>query len=458
MKNKIILPIMLAVIFVFTACEKILDRETLQQIPGDVALSNDDNVKGLLVGTYSLMNDQNLFGGITLTVSELFATDGELTFVGTYSGLRQISNRTVNSSNENARDTWMTAYKAINNANLVLHALNVVEEADRDVVEGEARFLRALIYFELVKFYSYSAYDVDATQNSQLGVPLVLTPTLTLEDAQRKPQRATVDQVYNQIVNDLTIAANLLPQQNSYYATWGAATALLARVHLQMGKYAEARDYADEVIQSGLYNLQVDYDRVFNNDNNTSEDIFANQFSTQTRFSAMTEYWTLPQYGGRDGDIIVEQAHLDLYDPFDARLALFFYDEDYGSWFTGKWNNQYGVVHILRLAEMYLIRAEANFRLGTSIGDSPLNDINYICRRAKLGTVDNPYYATLTLDDILLQRRLELACEGHRLHDVKRLKESVGVLPWNDPRLTYPIPFREIQAYLPEVLPQNPGY
>ncbi|MEO8116773.1 MAG: RagB/SusD family nutrient uptake outer membrane protein, partial [Bacteroidota bacterium] len=123
------------------------------------------------------------------------------------------------------------------------------------------------------------------------------------------------------------------------------------------------------------------------------------------------------------------------------------------STYTGKFENLYGNVHIIRLAEMYLIRAEANFRMGTSIGTDPVNDINKIRNRVNL-----PDYTAneLTLDKILLERKLELAFEGFTLHDLKRTEGAAGVFNWNDPKLVYPIPQRELRVNAN--LTQNDGY
>jgi starch-binding outer membrane protein, SusD/RagB family len=142
-----------------------------------------------------------------------------------------------------------------------------------------------------------------------------------------------------------------------------------------------------------------------------------------------------------------------LYAPEDARLALFYEDEDLGFMRTGKWNNQYGNINIIRLAEMYLTRAEANLRAGTAVGATPLADVNFIRARAGVAPL-----TSLTLDDVLLERRLELAFEGHMIHDMKRTERAVGSLPFNSPRLIYPIPQREMDANIGLEGQQNEGY
>ena len=103
------------------------------------------------------------------------------------------------------------------------------------------------------------------------------------------------------------------------------------------------------------------------------------------------------------------------------------------------------------LQKCILIRAESNFRMGTSVGDTPLNDVNRIRVRAQLAPL-----ATVTLADILLERKLELAFEGFSLDDVKRLHLNVGTLAWNSPKLIFPIPKREI--IVNNNLTQNQGY
>ena len=120
-------------------------------------------------------------------------------------------------------------------------------------------------------------------------------------------------------------------------------------------------------------------------------------------------------------------------------------------WFTKKWYNYFDNIPVVRLTELYLMRAECNFRLGTSIGADPLDDINVLRDRAGIGELED-----LTLDAILLERNKELAFEGYRLHDLKRTKKNIGTFPHNSPKMVFPIPYREISVN--PALVQNPGY
>jgi hypothetical protein len=433
---------------ILAGCSKYLDLKPSQSIDESVALTSDENVKSVLQGAYSKFALSGIYGGCLLRNAELLGGDGEIQWVGTYIDPRQIYLKTMLKTNSDVEAQWKESYEVINSVNNVLTALNVVKESDRDRVKGESLFLRGMMYFDLVRFFAQQ-YKFDAA-NDQLGVPLVLTPTGVVTAA-NNVTRNTVDAVYTQVITDLTAAVSLLPEDNSVYASSGAANALLARVYLQKGDYAKARDAADAVIGSGMYILQPTYAKVFNNDNNTSEDIFATQITAQDDFSAMTEFFSTQDYGGRDGDIIILDGHLNLYPVGDKRYDLFYNGN--GSIECGKWNNQYGVVNLIRLAEMYLIRAETNIRLSTNVGATPLDDYNMTHTRAGLDPA-----VSVTLDDILLERRLELAFEGFKIHDVRRLHEDVGDLPYNDPKLIFPIPAREIQANPSLKDQQNPGY
>ena len=437
-----------ALLGLFTGCDKYLDLEPSQNISENIALTSDENVKVVLQGAYSQFALPGIYGGNLLRNAELMGGNGEIKWVGTYIDPRQLFNKTILTTNSEVEVQWRDSYKVINTVNNILSALGKVKEDDRTRVEGEALFLRSLMYFDLVRFFA-DQYQFGVA-NTQLGVPLVLTPTGVLSES-NFVSRNTVDEVYNQVITDLMAAASKLPEDNDVYASSGAANALLARVYLQKGDYAKARDAANTVIGSDFYALNTTYAAEFNNDNNTSEDIFATQITSQDRFSSMTEFFSVPEFGGRDGDIEILDGHLALYPDGDKRLDLFFNGN--GSIECGKWNNQYGIINLIRLAEMYLIRAECNIRLSTNVGATPLEDYNTIHTRAGLDPV-----LTITLADILLERRLELAFEGFKIHDVRRLHQNVGILPYNDPKLLFPIPARELEANPKLKTQQNPGY
>ena len=428
------------------ACDDNLEIEPAQAIRDDLALSSPQNVKAVLIGAYDELGVSDVFGGETLMNSELLGGDGEILWQGTFNAPREIFNKNIQTVNDNASEVWLESYETINIVNNVLSALDVFTDTDeRNQVEGEAKFIRAISYFELVKFYA-QPYESGQT-NAQAGVPLVLEPTRVLS-SDNEVGRNTVEEVYTQVISDLNDAIAKLPESNGFFATEGAAEALLARVYLQMGNFSNARDLANAVIESGNYDLENDFAGAFNQDANPDEYIFAMQVSTQDGLNQLNTFFATPQYGARDGDIGILDTHLELYPEGDVR-GDFFYED--GGTFTFKFTSQYANIPVIRLAEMYLIRAEANLQESTEVGATPLDDINTIRSRANA-----PLLTEVTLDDVYLERRLELAFEGHKIHDIKRLKQSVGEFTYDANELVFPIPQREINVN--PNLTQNPGY
>jgi hypothetical protein len=441
-KLKLIAGTLFLSVFLFTACDGLLDTTPKQSIDAGEALTNPENVKSVLIGAYDAMGGGDLYGGWFLMMPDFLAADDEFDFSGTFFGPRQIWLKQQLYDNANATGTWIDAYDAINIANSALDGLDLLEGAERDRVEGEAKFIRGMIYFDLVRLYA-DPYVSGAT-NSQAGVPLVLTPTTTIDESSNVA-RATVEEVYTQVLNDLNDAKNLLSDVNpvrSYYANSMVASAVLSRVYLQMEDYDNARIEADRVISSGNYSLTDTYADAFNNVENSTEDIFSMQVSAQDGANSMFTFYSADSRG----DVDINQAHVDEYEAGDDRLNLFYNDPSDGVLRSGKWNDGVnGNVQQIRLAEMYLTRAEANFREGVPyVGADPIDDLNEVRDRVNLPTYTLP--TEFDLNDILLERKLELMFEGQLLHDIKRTQGTVGTRSYDDPKLVLPIPRREIDS------------
>ncbi len=445
-----------------SACNKQLDLKPTQSIETSQALLTAKDVQITLIGAYSNLaaldanGVEHLYSGSVFLMPDLLGTSGQniIEWTGTYQQLTEMANQSITVTNSYVANTWLTAYNDINQINNVLSALDkVTVQADKDRIEGEAKFLRGMIYFDLVRLYGKAWNDGDP--NTNLGVPIVLTPTAQI-DASSYVARSTVGQVYTQVLSDLTTAQAKLPASNSFYANKYSAAALLSRVYMQKLDYANAATAANVVISSGAFGLMPTYAAEFPysttgpaHADNTSEDIFAVQITSQQGVNALNEFYGGSTYGGR-GDAVISPSFPAEFEPGDARGAFFY--NDGGSLYSSKFQNQYGNIKILRLAEMYLNRAEANLRSNTTTGDTPLNDVNKIRTRAGLAPL-----ASVTLAQVLTERRHELAFEGgFFLHDAKRTKQSVGALEWNSPKLVFPIPQRETIAN--PNLKQNTGY
>ncbi len=453
MKNKILFVLIGFAGFAMYGCDKKLDTKPTSSVDVNDVFKTSDDVIGALKGCYADLGRGDFYGGQLFVGADLLGDSNQLNWTGTYEQFTQIHNKTIPVTNSFVADTWLAGYKVINDANNVLAHLDLVVDAEKDRVEGEAKFIRGCAYFDLVRMYAKAWNDGDPNSND--GVPLVLTPTTLISDS-NKVKRNTVAEVYAQAISDLTIATQKCSEESNTYifATNIAAYAMLARVYLQQQDYANALQAENNAIKTALnngYHLTQTYADAFPAANpptyiaNTTEDIFTIQVNATSGINDFNTYYSENQRG----DIYIDEGFYDLYEPGDDRLNLYNSDD-----YTLKFENYYGSVRLIRMAELYLTRAECNFRLGSSVGASPLADINTIRARVFLDPYTSP--AQLTLDEILRERALELSFEGFTLHDEKRLEKNLINLTWNSPKLIYPIPQREI--YANPNLTQNEGY
>jgi len=453
MKNNIYIRILVIFAALMTSCEEKLDIDQEEGINLEEALSNSDQITNLLIGAYAKAGQAASYGGQITIIAELLANNDELGWNGTFTDPAEFNNKTISTTNQTVTDFWLNNYSVCNQVNIVLENLDLYEDMlQKNDIEGQAKFLRAVSYFDLIRFFGIESNgDLDS---NKAGVPII-REAVTSYDMIKFPKRNTIKDVYNFIITDLEDAIELLPLFNSEFATKNAAKAILARVMLQIGNYERARDLASEIITSGIYRLEDYTFQAYNNENNSDEDIFAWQVTQTDGAHDLNTFWATEDRGGRPGnpDISIEEPFFGIFDDvWDSRSYLLYEDESTGSGIaTEKW--AYGLANIpfVRLAEMYLIRAESNVILGTTVGDTPLNDVNVIRERAEAFLLND-----IRLEDVILERLRELSFEGHKLHDLKRLKRSIGDIPYNSPKLILPIPQREINVN--PNLTQNNGY
>lgn len=451
---------------IVAGCDDRLDIAPRQSIDQGTALSTEKDVLVTLIGAYDGLQLATTYGGDMMVLSELTGNSEDILFTGTFAGLSDVWRAEMAATNGNATTTWRDAYVVINRANNVLAGVGRVTSspATKDRVEGEALFIRAAMYFELVRLFAKTWDDGDNATNP--GVPLVLTPTTSV-GAEDFRSRASVAQVYAQILTDLTRAETLLPTANTIYANRNAATAMIARVKLAQGvtgstpaqltALQEARDAANRVIASNRNPLSATIPGLWstfltNSGNSPAEYIFSMTVTTQDGGNSLNTYFGTNAGAGTAGrsDCKITTAHINKYDAADFRRGFFVVVG--GRNYTRKHLDRFGNVPIVRSAEMYLIRAEANFRLNTAVGDTPTNDVNRTRTRAGLP----PLAAVTDVQTILTERYLELAFEGNRLHDIKRTRGTQSGIAWNSPNLVFPIPQREIDVN--SNLVQNQGY
>ena len=445
----------LTVVFI-TGCESELEIEPRQSISSDAALSTEANILNLLIGTYNSAGGGGIFGGQSQIISDLMGATDQVSFNGSFVAPREFFTKAILINNGFVNGNWSAHYTTINNANIVIDNLDIItsDTGLRNVTEGEAKFLRALSYFDLVRLYGQQ-YNAGGN-NTQMGVPLRLTGLIDFSNPSEINDiaRSSVEEIYTQIISDLNDALSLLPDSNDIFADNFAAQALLARVYLQQGNFTAARDAANDVLENSGHSLTSTFAGAFNNDADSSEDIFTFDVNSQDGAQQLITFYANQANGGRGADIRVEQGYFDLFDdPMnDDRRNFVTLQPAIGAFLTDKYTNQFGNIPILRIAEMHLIRAEANFRLGTSIGLDPLVEINTLRTRSNATALVGP----LTLDLILNERQLELAFEGHLLFDLKRTDGMAGGFSANADNLILPIPVNELNTN--DLIMQNPGY
>jgi starch-binding outer membrane protein, SusD/RagB family len=371
-----------------TSCDKKLDIKPVDNVAADQALLTSSDVEAALVGSYTGMQNAEAYGGYIQLMSDLLADDGEISFVGTFVPPNQINRKSILKDNGFVQGIWVNAYNVINRTNNVLANLDKLDTpAKKARVEGEARFIRSAMYFELVRLYARDW--ADGTPASNPGVPLVLSPT-SVVDASSQVARNSVAEVYAQVISDLTTAESKMTATSaagSFFANNAAAAAMLSRVYLQQGRHADAAIAANRAITS-KYTLAPSYiDEFYSGADllgNSSEDIFAIQISAQSGSNQLNNFYSPFQRG----DISIEDKHLNLYDPADDRLNLFTPGTGGQQSYSDKYDSQYGNIKLIRLAEMYLTRAEGNLRAGTTVGATPLADLNRI--RSRVGLAPQP--------------------------------------------------------------------
>jgi len=431
-------------------CNDNLNITPEEAITTDVALSTPENIRKILNNAYGVARYGSSYGGGIALASELLANTGDIYWNGTYIEPAEFDEKAMLTDNANVESIWMNAYSVNNQSNIVLEHLDIITDAtEKTTTEGEAKFLRGLVYFDLARLFAkpYLA----GSQNSQLAVPIVLKAVLDPKNIEY-PSRNTLEEVYALVISDLTDAYSLLPESNTIYATKYSAAALLARVYLQKGDYTNAGNMANIVIENSGASLAPSFSRAFNNAENSSEDLFAWQVTTQDiSLNNFNVFWAGTAFGGRSGnpDIDIEDQHYEIYDDANDERSKFFYEADF--WCTTKWQNQFANIPFLRLAEMYLIRAESNFRNGTSVGLTPVSDLNILRARSSAS-----FFNTVDLSTIRMERKRELSFEGFALFDAKRLRENIGTIPFNAANLIMPIPLREMDTN-PNLV-QNEGY
>ncbi len=445
-------------IVVFSSCKKFIDiPPPSYQVSSEQVFTNDATATAAVIGIYSeMMATQNQFASSDVTLYTGLYSD-ELTYYSPTDRDEFIASQLSQTSHSIlSTNFWVPAYKYIYTANVCLEKLDKSASLTlgvKSTLMGEARFIRALCFFNLVNLFG--------------AVPLTTTSDYRVN---AKLPRAAVTDVYSQIIADLIAAKDLLPTDYSSGERirpnkWAAA-ALLARVYLYNRNWTKAETEATAVIDAGIYNLDTDLNNVF--PANSAEAIWQLQ-PVNPSWNTWEGKEILPETSSTPPTYLLTSSLLSAFENGDLRKAAWVasrnflgdvvhYPFKYKVYGNGVPITEYYTV--LRLAEQYLIRSEA--RANTSDVTGGQADLNAIRTRAGLlNTTANSQ--TSLLSAIEQERRIELFAEwGHRWFDLKRWSKAGAVLSalkpstWQDTYVLWPIPINQINAN--PALSQNPGY
>lgn len=449
-----------------SACQQgFLDLKPQSQPNVDNFYQTANDFGNAVNGAYDVLQSANQYGGDFNTLLEARSDNVLDNDPSSNAGLRYNVDRFIEpTTNSILRDTWGSLYTGINRSNLILDKIDAVtfDNTLKARYKGEAQFIRALSYFNLVRLWG--------------RVPLVLKAGTTTDS--RSYTRNEVAEVYAAIEKDLTDAAASLPVSYTGTdvgrATSGAAKGLLGKVYVTEKKFAQAVTVLREVISAGTYSLLPNVADVFTVANkNNPEILFAVKFRKGVG-GPLPEGHAL-WYGTNIGDNI-EASLRAAYPAGDKRLPLTvqipvpnnvnvvprkFYDvfsatNDVGNDFP-----------VLRYADVLLLYAEALNESATQFSGDALAALNQVRSRAGVSVYTEAQLGGMQAafrEAIINERRLELALENDRWFDLVRTGKAVDALkvtgitvPAN--RLVYPIPQSEIDAYNnPTTFPQNQGY
>jgi len=450
----------------FTSCkDEFLDESPSTSNNAEEALLTDNDVLSAIRGAYAGLASENLYGTFLpimgdMLADNLYVATSNSGYFGGFSSYNFLNN------NADITGIWSGAYDVINRTNSIINSTpTITDEADVNQYKGEAYAIRALMYFELVRHFA-RPYN-ETADASHLGVPLVLTAY----DYNALPARSTVAQVYTQILSDLDKAYTMMTlEPGATRFSKYAARALAAEVNLYKGDNALALQYAEEVITDSGVEL-LPYESVLEYWAETDaaklsglESLFEVS-ATQTENLGVDElgyYFSQEGYGQN----LATPSLYNTYSDTDIRKQLITVGTRRGdnpAYIVTKYAAVSGDIDdkvIIRISEVYLIAAEAAYRTGNE--PLALTYLNTLVTEREPG---KEYTSTgqQLLDDIILERRKELAFEGDRFATLNRLKLDITdrrrnptTVPYSSDIRVLPIPRTEITAN-PNIV-QNTGW
>ncbi|MDX5478620.1 MAG: RagB/SusD family nutrient uptake outer membrane protein, partial [Cyclobacteriaceae bacterium] len=342
---------------------------------------------------------------------------------------RELDTYQLDASNLEVTNFYTAAYRAVNQANNIIASVPNINmpQANKDNIIGQAYFVRALAFFDLNRVFG----GVPGVHGEK-SVVLPLSPSRGVNES-LYPSRPSLAEGYSQVEADLLQALSLLPEQQSSIAFSKAravkstARALLSRLYLYLKNYPQVISLSSEVINDSKYTLMSNYLNIFATDF-SGESIFELEFIAADQ-SAM-RFWYFPGAQGGRGELAVHEQFIAAIqaDQNDVRGKMFGFDAVQGVYYPTKYQKAGNIdnAHIIRIAEMYLNRAEAYAQTPSTL-NLAIADLNAIKQRAGAAL----YSGALTQEAVLLEiekeRKFEFAFEGHSFFDLVRTGRAMAV-------------------------------
>jgi hypothetical protein len=462
--KRTLLPALLIAVMLTSACKKsFIELLPQTSVTPEQALVSESDLLTAVRGAYASLRVVDYFGRTVPVLGDIMSDNAyqSLTNSNRYTNFNL---NTITVADANVLGFWRGAYATILRTNNIINS-SLPSTTNTNQYKGEAYAIRALSYFYLVQYFAKPYTE----SPDALGVPLVLT-----FDANATPPRAKVSEVYAQIISDLNAAyTNITQFTNSTQFSKYAAKGLQAKVYLTMGDYPNAKTAALDVINNSGFTLvtaanQSTYWNTLTPRTDKLETLFeaSSDANANIGFDALPNIYNQAGYG----DLLASDELYSLYSTADSRKSLYTSITRGGlagfamnGKYPGTFGSEISDTKILRLSEVYLIAAEAS--TSTNPADALIYVNTITSKRNALPIVS---VGMQLFEDIITERRKELAFEGQRYLDLQRLKRDVvrsanypasaRGIPYTNYRRLLPIPQAELDANPNIRTQQNTGY
>ncbi len=449
MKFKIYISLFIIIVNT-TSCADLLNPKPVDRITDDKVLVDANSARVVLTSAY---RDLANFGAPKIIAGDL--TSDNLIHNGTFTQYREISSKDISASNGSASSMWGVIYSLSYIASFLYEGLPAIDipQSVFSEITATASFLRAYGYF--VGVFTYG------------GLPIVTTTDL---ETNRIIPRASLEETLDFIESDLLYALDKLPEDpfNSGEVSNGAVKALLARFYLYKENWSEAEKFASDVIQGNgtkEYLLEEEFENAIGDF--STESILEIVYSANDNPGTSTNFSINNLFVGRREIIPSSEMVLALQNDGGKRQVVMEFDGKNARGSDNGWTiTRYGSfdnIQLIRLSEMYMIRAEARAQQNNISGaESAESDINVIRVRAGVPLIQGTSKNQMLLV-IENERRMEFCFEGHRWYDLVRTGRAKSVMDeftsnWTDKDELWPVPLGEITNNPSLKDAQNPGY